>query len=158
MEAKKAGITYSDNLLISDFDEEPFKVRTAQDNGQFQINTDVFNKIRDKRNATRAQLGKDDGNLNEQRDEIFHTKSVKIDNEKNIDNQNEREDEDYVHIINNVSENHSYDNVPLKKIHSENINSGSRMRHYVSEEEKETDEKSKQQKPDGNRYSSNRRF
>lgn len=158
MEAKKAGITYSDNLLISDFDEEPFKVRTAQDNGQFQINTDVFNKIRDKRNAMRAQLGKDGENLNEQRDEIFYTKSVKIDNEKNIDNQNEREDEDYVHIINNVSENHSYDNVPLKKIHSENINSGSRMRHYVSEEEKETDEKSKQQKPDGNRYSSNRRF
>lgn len=158
MEAKKAGIAYSDNLLISDFKEEPFRGRSAQDNGQFQINADVFNKIRAERNAAREQLGKDDISSNTQRDEISDTKPVSTNDVQNIHNQNEQQSDGYVHLIDNVSENHSYDNVPLKKIHSENVHSASRARHYIPDSDSETDEKPKQQKPSGNRYSSNRRF
>ena len=57
MEAKKAGIAYSDNLLTSELDEDEnytFPSITPQQNDtddNFEINTDVFNKIRAERNA-----------------------------------------------------------------------------------------------------------
>lgn len=156
MEAKKAGIAYSDNLLISDFKEEPFRGRNAQDNGQFQINADVFNKIRAERNAAREKLGKDDISSSTQKTEFYETKPVSTNNVQNIHDKVGQKNDGYVHLIDNVSENHSYDNVPLKKIHSENVHSASRARHYIPEQENE--ERQKQQKPSGNRYSSNRRF
>lgn len=62
MEAKKAGIAYSDNLLTSELDEDEnytFPSITPQQNDaddNFEINTDVFNKIRAERNAARQRL------------------------------------------------------------------------------------------------------
>lgn len=135
MEAKKAGIEYSDNLMVSEINSEPSNV--SQDSGQFQINSDLFNTIRAERNAAREQMS---------RDAMQQSAEIKEPTAKMP----------YVHVIDNVSENHSYDNVPLKKIHSEKPATASRSRHYISESE--TTPAKKPEKQATNRYSSNRRF
>lgn len=138
MEARKAGIEYSDNLMISELEEnDGYTFGASADTGSgFKINSDVFNTIRAERNAAREKLMYNE--LVSDSSEIQKTDESK---------------ESYVPVINNVSEKHSSDDVPLKKIHSDSTVNMARNRHYIpSQEEKEP------KKPDGNRYSANRKF
>lgn len=138
MEARKAGIEYSDNLITSELEEnEGYTFGASADTGSdFKINSDVFNTIKAERNAAREKL-KDD-------ELISDSSVIKKPAEKS---------ESYVPVIKNVSEKHSSDDVPLKKIHSETTPRMNRTRHYIpSQEEKEP------KKTDGNRYSANRKF
>ncbi len=139
MEARKAGIEYSDNLVTSELEEEKFG--TNPDTGSFKINSDVFNKIKDERTAARAKL--QDGEL----------VSSSVNNEGTDDVSMERTN--YVHIIKDVSEEHESTDAPLKKLHSEN--SVSRTRHHISVQTEDRDLR-RSEKPDGNKYSANRRF
>lgn len=138
MEARKAGIEYSDNLMTSELEEnEGYTFGASADTGSdFKINSDVFNTIRAERNAAREKL-KDD-------ELISDSSEIKKPAEKS---------ESYVPVIKNVSEKHSSDDVPLKKIHSETTPRMSRTRHYIPEQEEK-----EPKKPDGNRYSANRKF
>ncbi len=135
MEAKKAGIEYSDNIIAAELeDKDSFSSSASLENStKFQINSDVFNKIKAERNAAREKLKGDD----------IISESSKINSEGN-----------YVPVIENISENHSYDDAPLKKIHSDNSYNVSRNRHYI---DNQTDN-SEKKKPEGNRYSANRKF
>lgn len=153
MEAKRAGIEYSDNLSISELDSETGS--TSFDGaGQFQINTDVFNQIKAERSATRVQTSGED--------------LVSDSNELNID-----ATRPYVEVAGNVRENHAVSDTPLKKIHSE----GSRInrnRHYIdtpsqspapkqSVEERparpvRTEKSDRAERSEKNRYSANRKF
>lgn len=137
MEARKAGIEYSDNLMVNELDEkESVTPDYSVDNtSQFQINSDVFNKIKADRTSAREKLK--EGQL--------VSDSQKIENK-----------EDYVPVIKNVSEKHSYADAPLKKIHSESPVSQRRRHHYV--EVDEVDDVKEYKKSDGNKYSANRRF
>lgn len=138
MEARKAGIEYSDNLITSELEEnEGYTFGASADTGSdFKINSDVFNTIKAERNAAREKL-KDD--------ELISDSSVI--------NKPAEKSESYVPVIKNVSEKHSSDDVPLKKIHSETTPRMSRTRHYIPEQEEK-----EPKKPDGNRYSANRKF
>lgn len=140
MEARKAGIEYSDNLVTSELDEnDSLSFGASSDAGSgFQINSDIFNTIKAERNAAREKLR--EGEL------VSHSSEI----EKPDESQNE---DSYVSVIKNVSEDHSSADAPLKKIHSEGEHHVSRTRHYIPpQEEKE------QKKPDGNKYSANRKF
>lgn len=141
MEAKKAGIAYSDNLLTSELDEAEnytFPSITPQQNDtyddDFEINTDVFNRIKAERNAARQRLDS---------------------NEISSDSSS-FEKQEYVPVINNTSENHVSSGAALKKIHSETPqhHTVSRNRHYINSEQNSDNKKS----DDGNRYSVNRKF
>lgn len=138
MEARKAGIEYSNNLMTSELEENVgYTFGASADTGSdFKINSDVFNTIRAERNAAREKL-KDD-------ELISDSSEIKKPAEKS---------ESYVPVIKNVSEKHSSDDVPLKKIHSETTPRMSRTRHYIPEQEEK-----EPKKPDGNRYSANRKF
>lgn len=153
MEAKRAGIEYSDNLSISELDEE---VGYVEGSNQFQINNDVFNKIKAERNATVVQA----------EDSDLVSDSAELEN--NIDsNIGSGEKMPYVEVTEDVRENHSAaDDSPLKKIHSEGTRIN-RSRHYIEEpvsaEEEifgssENTEPKMSEKPDNNRFSANRRF
>lgn len=135
MEAKKAGIEYSDNLLTTELKESEKPTFLQNDNtGNFQINSDVFNKIREDRNAAREQLRE-------------NTNTIR---------QNLGENSSYVPIINDVSEDHISTQAPLKKIHSETKEKINRTHHYIPIESDSHENEKK--KSDGNRYSANRRF
>lgn len=118
---QKAGIAYSDNLLTSELDEDEnytFPSITPQQNDtddNFEINTDVFNKIRAERNAARQRLDS---------------------NEISSDSSS-FEKQEYVSVINNTSENHASSGATLKKIHSEmpQHHTVNRSRHYINSEE-----------------------
>lgn len=140
MEAKKAGITYSDNLLTSELDNDDSYSFPAvsNDTGGFQINSDVFNKIKAERTAERERLAGDD----------IVSDSGKI----------EKMAESYVSVKGDVSQNYVSSDVPLKKIHSENVRPVRRNNHYMSDDSGEGSTNSPSKKTDGNRYSSNRRF
>ena len=141
MEARKAGIEYSDNLMVSELEENEAPASSSFENsGQFQLNTDVFNKIKAERTAAREKLK--NGELVSDSNKIDKPKETK---------------KEYVHVINNVSENHSYTDTPLKKIHSENSHTVRRTRHYIPVQEDDSDVK-EYKKSDGNKYSANRRF
>ncbi len=144
MEAKKAGMEYSDNLAATEFDEE---INSSLENSmQFKINADLFNQIKSERSSSREQ--------EESQNIVSHSESDSNDNDS------------YVHVIDDVSEDHAgTTSVPLKKIHSE----GSqiiRSRHYlppIEETEEDIDDESDDDvkeyvKPDTNKYSGNRRF
>lgn len=138
MEARKAGIEYSDNLMTSELEEnEGYTFGTSADAGSdFKINSDVFNTIKAERNAAREKLIDDEL--------LSDSSEIKKPAESS---------ESYVPVIKNVSEKHSSDDVPLKKIHSDNTPRMNRTRHYIPEQEEK-----EQKKPDGNRYSANRKF
>lgn len=52
MEARKAGMEYSDNLSGLDFDDDP----SSPENGQhFKLNSDLFNQIKSSRSSAREQ-------------------------------------------------------------------------------------------------------
>lgn len=138
MEARKAGIEYSDNLVTSELDEtDGYTFGASSDTGSgFKINSDVFNTIKAERNAEREKLR--DGEL------VSDSSEIKKPAE-NI--------ESYVPVIKDVSEKHSSDDVPLKKIHSDSTPRMTRTRHYIPKQEEKEPKKS-----DGNRYSANRKF
>ncbi|MGN0502130.1 MAG: hypothetical protein ACI4HN_04330 [Ruminococcus sp.] len=138
MEARKAGIEYSDNLVTSELDEtDGYTFGSSADAGSgFKINSDVFNTIKAERNAEREKLR--DGELVSDSSEI----------KKPAENS-----ESYVPVIKDVSEKHSTDDVPLKKIHSDSSAKMTRTRHYIPEQQEK-----EPKKPDGNRYSANRKF
>lgn len=138
MEARKAGIEYSDNLMISELDENESVSSSFENSGQFQLNSDVFNKIKADRTAAREKL-----------------KNSELVSDSNKINTPEKARE-YVHIIDNVSENHSYTDTPLKKIHSEN--SVRRTRHYIPVQDDKDDDVKEYKRSDGNKYSANRKF
>ena len=134
MEAKRAGIAYSDNLAVSELDNE---FGGLENTGSFKINSDIFNQIKADRNAARepvnsSELVSDSGSV----------------------------ERPVVHVIDDVSEEHAVDEAPLKKLRSE----GARVnRHYIRSEEVAPspdvdDSDVKEYKPEGNRYSANRRF
>lgn len=141
MEAKKAGMEYSDNLAAAEFDEG---INSSLENSmQFKINSDLFNQIKSERSAVKEQK--------EGEDLVSHSEEIKSNS--------------YVHVIDDVSEDHaSTTAVPLKKIHSEGA--PVRSRHYLPpmEETEETvdeaadDDVKEYVKPDTNKYSGNRRF
>ncbi len=134
MEAKKAGIEYSDNLINSDmnkFDSSYFKSAPSEDS-QFKMNNDVFNRIKEERNEARKKL---------QNNESI-SDSARIENTS----------KSYVPIINDVSDDHASADAPLKKIHSEAVYG---RQHYIPVDSDSHVKKNK--KTDGNKYSSNRR-
>lgn len=95
MEAKKAGIEYSDNLTALDFDEE---VASVENSIQFKINSDLFNQIKSSRKSKKEQ--------NNGKELISNSISGKQDPE--------------VAAIPNVSENHAGTaTYPLKKLKNE---------------------------------------
>ncbi len=52
MEARKAGMEYSDNLSGLDFDDDP----SSPENGQhFKLNSDLFNQIKSSRSSSKEQ-------------------------------------------------------------------------------------------------------
>lgn len=135
MEAKKAGIEYSDNLFSSDLEED---ISASPESGtSFKINADLFNQIKADRTSAKEQAESD--NI--------------------ISNSEQIEKEKYVPIIHDVSENHAGSSVPLKKIHAESTRV-IRPRHYISQPEQIDDEEDVKEykRSDTNKYSANRRF
>ena len=57
MEAKKAGIAYSDNLAVSEIDNEFSGIDTGN---KFTVNTDIFNQIKAERTTAREQAERND--------------------------------------------------------------------------------------------------
>ena len=149
MEAKRAGIEYSDNLSISELDED---MGYVEGSNQFQINNDVFNKIKAERNASTVQTENSD----------LVSDSAELEN-KDIDSNIGNNNNSYVEVMGEVRENHSAaDDSPLKKIHSEGTRIN-RSRHYIEtpdnvEEAPVEGEKTRSEKAEPNRYSANRRF
>ena len=137
MEAKRAGIAYSDNLAVSEIDNE----FSGSDLGSgFKINSDIFNQIKADRTASREQVDQN---------ELSSTSS--------------KVERPVVHVIDDVSEDHAVDNAPLKKLRSDG--SRARNRHYIGSEPvnpvpsvEDEDDDVKEYKPEGSRYSANRRF
>lgn len=136
MEAKKAGIAYSDNLTVTELDDES-SAGSLEASGKFKINSELFNQIKAERTVAREQL--------EQSEIVSNSAELK---------------KPYVHVIDDVRENHAVDEVPLKKLHSEGTKIN-RTKHYIepSKPDIEDDSDVKEYKrPRGNRYSANRRF
>ncbi len=134
MEAKKAGIEYSDNFIYSELEDE---TKASSDTGSFKINADVFNQIKAERSSGKDQTESDN----------ISSSSVQPDGES------------YVRVAANVSEDHAGSSAPLKKLHSEGA-PVARPRHYIpSQPEPEPEDDVKEyKKQDTNKYSANRRF
>lgn len=134
MEARRAGLEYSDSFAIGSLDEE--KNSALESTGQFKINAEVFNKIKSERSSAREQA--ESNNIVSHSDHVGEKKPK----------------ERYVTVNENVRERHSSDNSPLKKIHSEGTRIN-RTRHYIltpEPEEEQTDNN------EGGKYSANRKF
>ena len=142
MEAKKAGIEYSDNLITSELEEKETPASPAfEHTGQFNLNSDVFNKIKAERTAAREKLQNNTGTISD---------SSKI----------KTEEKTYVPVIDNVSESHVNTDTPLKKIRTDS-SVVSRTRHYIPEPQDIQEDLGTTRvikKPDGNKYSANRKF
>lgn len=140
MEAKKAGIVYSDNLL-DDVTDNFSQIQMETEVSGYEINTNVFNKIKEERNAARVQLQQENS------DEADDAVTGSGDKTRS-----------FVPVINDVSERHaSSSDLPLRKIHSDSERSYERPHHYITDEnERENQEEKK--KSVGNRYSANRKF
>jgi hypothetical protein len=154
MEARKAGIEYSDKQAINEL-ENPVPVPIADssfETDKFQINTDIFNKIKAERNVAKSDFS--NSALSYSQNEII----VITDDEP--DYSVEDDDDSFVPIINNISENHSSsDDTPLKKLHSEEKRSIVRTHHYIdSSQEKKSEHMVETKKHSGNKYSANRKF
>ena len=150
MEAKRAGIEYSDNLSISELDDD---MGYVEGSNQFQINNDVFNKIKAERNAATVQAENSD----------LVSDSAELENKDIDSNVGNNDNNSYVEVMGEVRENHSAaDDSPLKKIHSEGTRIN-RSRHYIEtpevvEEAPVDGENIRSEKAEPNRYSANRRF
>ena len=138
MEAKKAGRVYSENItgdIADEFDFKPNKTAYTVENTapEVAIDTDVFNKLKQKRDAERMQLQQE---INKP-DDAEKDKTVS-----------------FVPVINDVSENHASADAPLKKIRSDSDAGFSRSRHYIEPKEESDGTK----KSDTNKYTANRKF
>lgn len=169
MEAKRAGIEYSDNLITSELEEsEPNLSGFSGESGTgFQINADVFNKIKAERVAARERLM--DGELISDSSEIKKpveekTGETLIKKSSDSTRNSSRQDDvikpslpDNFQAVSYKVKNESYQNyssdAPLKKIHSESIHYSNRTRHYIPNQNSKEPKKS-----DTNRYSANRKF
>lgn len=169
MEARRAGIAYSDKKevenIITEPEQEPVTENTAEESG-FSINADIFNKIKAERNAARnAEPFTVTSSVN---DMIVITDDDTEEIAEIETTVNKTVDEEYIPIINDVSTNSSTNDTPLRKLHSDNSRGISRTRHYIGstaekpahmkEESTEDLEKDKSKKYKGNRFSANRRF
>ena len=158
-EARKAGIEYSDNLVTAELEAtDSFSFGSSLENtGKFQMNNDVFNKIKAERTAAREKLqnGEVISDSNHNVSSSTRKFDIDFDKENDIEKITSEKAKGYVHIINDVSENHTYNDAPLKKIHSDASKNPSRSRHYVQPQPKAENEPKKN---DGNRYSANRKF
>ncbi len=132
MEARKAGLEYSDSFELSSIDDEI----SSSDNTQFSIDSDIFNKIKAERSSAKKQTGTDDI--------VSHS--------DNIDT-----GEEYVKVIQPVSSEHYSTDEPLKKLHSEGSPVRRGRAHYIPSIPVE-DEEDISEKPQTDRYSSNRKF
>lgn len=142
MEARRAGIEYSDNILSDELDSKDSSSEFGGDG--FKINAEVFNKIKSERSAAKIQLESDD---------ISSDSKKIIQDSDDIDSQKTMA---FVPVIKNVSENHSSTEAPLKKLNSDSGRSVRRT-HYYADEPAEKPEKN-EHKPQTNRYSANRKF
>ena len=122
MEAKKAGKEFSDTFSAGEFDEN---INTPLENSQqFKINTDVFNKIKAERSAAKEQAESQDivsdSEKLEQRkaEEAFANKYDNVELTDTCSFVRPKED-DYVRVIDDVTEKHVSSSTPLKKLHSE---------------------------------------
>lgn len=153
MEARKAGIEYSDNLAVSVFEDTP-KISFAQNNEDtsFNMNSDLFNKIKAEKNAARQQLKNQD---------IKSDSSEIITEDINSATKNDDE-ENFVPIIENSREDHASTDAPLKKIHSDSKYDLTRTRHFIVNEPETEDvdinNLQNKKKSANNRYSANRKF
>ena len=95
MEAKKAGIEFSDNLNALEIDDE--KGTPLDNSGQFKINADLFNQIKAERSSPGKQT--EGNNL--------------------VSDSKQFEKESFVQVNQDVREEHSTTSVPLKKLHAE---------------------------------------
>ena len=153
MEAKRAGIEYSDNLMISELDED---MGYVEGSNQFQINNDVFNKIKAERSAAKDRSTGSDL--------VSHSAEL-----------TDSDTRPFMEVMSDVRENHADSgDAPLKKIHSEGSKINRSSRHYIEPEEPmsaeeavfgtkpepepQRTENKKTEKNDTNRYSTNRRF
>ncbi len=144
MEAKRAGIAFSDNLLTASSDDE-----TGVDNsGAFKINPDLFSQIKSERSSVKEPENDSD---------VISSYSGEV----------QTEDSPYVHVIDDISEEHAVDDAPLKKLHSEGSRIINRTRHYIqAPEEAQTettettddDDVKEYKRSDSSRYSGDRRF
>lgn len=145
MEAKKAGIAYSDNLITEEIEDNSFG-QSFDSASDFKIDSDIFNSIKNERNAEKI-LNESNNEVNSNSDEIGKTKMFNA------------KSEDMIAINSSVRENHSESDAPLKKLHSEPHYSPRSRRHYIQTPIDEYSEQNEQKdKPDGNKYSANRRF
>ncbi len=136
MEAKKAGIVYSENIagdISEEFTFNPNKIsKNIENTSKIAIDSSVFNELKKKRDAERVQL------------------QEKISGGSEAD---ENEDS-FVPVINNVSEEHASSDAPLKKLKSDSDSGFTRTRHYIPPQEDIVSTK----KSETNKYTANRKF
>ena len=109
MEAKKAGIEYSDNLTALDFEDAQTSVENS---GQFKINSDLFNQIKSQRSSPRGQ----------------------VDTNELVSDSGTIEKESFVPIIDDVREEHGgTTEYPLKKLRSERSKNNRQAAHYATD-------------------------
>lgn len=140
MEAKKAGIEYSDSLTSGEIDSTEWTgtIPRVEDTGTFSVNSELFNSIREKKNAERVRSNT----------AVFEPVSADVEEAQT------ESAEELVPVINNVSENHSSSSdIPLRRIRHEVRSAPSRARHYIATEETQESDDS-----DVKSYSGNRRF
>ena len=125
----------------------------VEGSNQFQINNDVFNKIKAERNAATVQKENSD----------LVSDSAELENKDIDSNIGNNDNNSYVEVMGEVRENHSAaDDSPLKKIHSEGTRIN-RSRHYIetsdSVEETPVDgENTRSEKAEPNRQSTDIRM
>ena len=152
MEAKKAGMVYSENIagdIADEFEFNPIKSsRTTSEvpeivephteledtSPKVAIDTSVFNQLKQKRDAERMHLQE----------------------EMNKADDTEAKDDtmSFVPVISDVSEDHASMDAPLKKLRSDTDTGFSRSRHYIPPKEDSDGTK----RADTNKYTANRKF
>lgn len=147
MEAKKAGMFYSENIagdITDEFDFNPMRTshtitsEPEDTTPKVAIDTSVFNQLKQKRDAERIHLQEE---MN------------RADEEKEADKETDKTVA-FVPVISDVSEDHASMDAPLKKIRSDADTGFSRSRHYIPQKEESDDNK----KADTNKYTANRKF
>lgn len=158
MEARKAGIEYSDNLAAAELESSetaPIASSVFENTGSFRLNSDVFNKIKAERTAARANLKTDSNEIS--------SGSVKISDVEMTSSSKNYGATRVVPVIEDVSGKHaSSSSAPLKRINPERSVSRS---HYIPERDESEHIKIERRRHttprhsgDGNRYSANRKF
>ena len=137
MEARKAGLEYSDSFALDSIDED----KNSLDSTQFSINADVFNKIKAERSSSKNQKESDE--IVSHSDRIGAVEAVEAEAQ-----------EEMIPVIQPVSAGHYSTDEPLKKLHTEG--SHTRRSHYIPityDGDGQT-----QESPQADRYSGNRKF